>query len=62
MAGHVALLGEERGACRVLVGRPKEKGHLEDLDINEKETIKCIIKKGMRGCMDWIDLTHDMNT
>jgi hypothetical protein len=27
-------MGERRGACSVLVGRPEEKNHLEDLDID----------------------------
>jgi hypothetical protein len=27
--GHVACMGEKRGAYRVLVGKPEERGHLE---------------------------------
>jgi hypothetical protein len=29
-AGHVALIGEGRGMCRVLVGKPEGKGHWGD--------------------------------
>jgi hypothetical protein len=28
-AGHMAFMGEKRNACRVLVGNPEGKGHLE---------------------------------
>ena len=33
-AGHVARMGEERGVCRVLVGKPDGKNHWEDLDVD----------------------------
>jgi len=33
-AGHVARTREERGACRALVGRPRERDHFEDLDVD----------------------------
>ena len=29
-AGHVACMGERRGAYGVLVGKPRERDHLED--------------------------------
>jgi len=32
--GHVERMGERRGACRILVGRPERKRPLEDLGIN----------------------------
>jgi len=37
MAGHVALLGETRHAYRVLVGRLRRRGHLEDLGIDGRK-------------------------
>ena len=33
-AGHVARMGEERGAYRVLVGKPEEKRPWEDLGVD----------------------------
>jgi len=33
-AGHVAFMGEERGAYRVLVGTPEGKNHWGDLGID----------------------------
>ena len=33
-AGHVARMGEERGAYRVLVGKPEGKNHWGDLDVD----------------------------
>jgi len=33
-AGHVARMGEERGACRVLVGKPEGRNRWEDLDVD----------------------------
>jgi len=35
-AGHVTLMGERRGAYRFLVGNLKERGHLEDPDVDGK--------------------------
>jgi hypothetical protein len=32
--GHVARMGNRRGAYRILVGKPEGKNHLEDLDVN----------------------------
>jgi hypothetical protein len=32
--GHMARMGEERKVCRVLVGKPEAKNHLEDQDID----------------------------
>jgi hypothetical protein len=29
-AGHVAHIGERRGVCRVLMGKPEERNHLGD--------------------------------
>jgi hypothetical protein len=34
LAGNVACMGERRGVYRVLVGKPEEGDHLEDLSID----------------------------
>ena len=33
-AGHVARMAKRRGAYRVLVGKPEERAHLEDLGVD----------------------------
>ena len=33
-AGHVARMGEERGVCRVMVGKPGGRNHWGDLDVD----------------------------
>jgi hypothetical protein len=38
-------MGDSRDACRVLVGRPEGKDHLEDLDIDGRIILKLIFKK-----------------
>ena len=40
--GHVTLMGENRNACRVLSGILKERGHLEDLSLDEIMVLKYI--------------------
>jgi hypothetical protein len=35
-ARHVTRMGEERNACRVLVGSPKERDHSEDRGVDGK--------------------------
>ena len=62
MAGHVARLGGGRRAYRVLVGRLRKRGHLEDLGIDGRKVLNGIFKKVMGECMDWIDLTQGMDT
>jgi hypothetical protein len=56
-AGHVACIGDRRGAYRVLVGRAEEKTPLgrpsrrwEDIRIDLQE---------VNGGMDWIDLARE---
>ena len=34
-------------ACRVLVGRPEGKNHLEDLDIDGRIILKCTFRSGL---------------
>jgi hypothetical protein len=43
--GHVAYMGERRGAYRILVGRPEGRNHLRDPDIDGKVILKWIFKK-----------------
>jgi hypothetical protein len=57
-SGHVARMGERRGACRVLVGKPEGRRHLERPSLRWEENIKTDIRK-VEGAMHWIDLTQD---
>ena len=43
MDGALARVGEMRGAYRVLVGDLREREHLENLSLNGKILLKCII-------------------
>jgi hypothetical protein len=45
MAGHVACIGEERGAYRILVGRPKEGDHLGDPGVDGRIILRWIFGK-----------------
>jgi len=56
--GHVACMGDNRGAFRVLVGRPERRDHFEDPGIDE-DSIKMDRQEVGWGCMDWIDLAED---
>jgi len=44
-AGHVACMGDGRGAYRVLVRDLRETDHLEDLAVDERIILKLIFKK-----------------
>jgi hypothetical protein len=44
-AGHVVLTGNSRGAYRVLVDRPGERNNLEDLRLDGRIILKCILKQ-----------------
>jgi hypothetical protein len=44
-AEHVERIGEKRGAYRVLMGNPKQRGHLEDLRVDGNIILKLILKK-----------------
>jgi hypothetical protein len=51
-AGHVARIGEWRGAYRVLVREQRERDHFEELGVDRNITLKWIIKK-----WDGVELT-----
>jgi hypothetical protein len=40
--GHVACMGERRGAYRVLVGKPEERDDLKDLDVDGRIILKSL--------------------
>jgi hypothetical protein len=43
-AGHVEFMGEITGAYSVLVGKRDATDHLEDIQIDGRKILKCIIK------------------
>jgi hypothetical protein len=52
-------MGERRGTCRVLVGKPERRDHLEDPGIDGRFILGWIFRKYDGGGMDWIRLTQD---
>jgi hypothetical protein len=44
-AGHVACVAEMINACKILLGNPEGKSHSEDLDVDGRIMLKCILKK-----------------
>jgi hypothetical protein len=44
-SGHVACMGEERGVHRVLVGKPEERGHWGDPEVDGRITLRWIFRK-----------------
>jgi len=56
-AGHVACMGDRRGAYRVLMGRPEGKRPLGRPRIRWEDNIKMDFQKVGWGGMDWIDVT-----
>ena len=57
-AGHVILMEENRGAYRVLVGKPEGKRPLGRSRRRLKDNIKMDLQV-KAGDMDWIDLAQD---
>jgi hypothetical protein len=43
-AGHLARMGEGRGACRVLVWNLRERGYLEDTDVDWKIILRWVFR------------------
>ena len=50
--GHVARMGEERGVCRVLVGKPEEKRPLARPRSRWEDNVKMDLQEVGRGGMD----------
>jgi hypothetical protein len=59
-AGHVACMGDRKGAYRVLMGYFRVRDILEDLNVDGNIILKSIFKK-WDGVMDWVDLVQDRN-
>jgi len=58
--GHVARLGERRGAYRVLMGKPEGKRPLgRPRCLDRRTTLRWIFRKWDGGGMDWTDLDHN---
>lgn len=49
-AVHVALMGEGRGECRVLVRKPETRSSCERLVVYKNTLLEWIFKNGFRGC------------
>jgi len=58
-AGHVARIGEDRGVCRVLVGKPEGRRPLGRPRRRWKDNIMMDLQEVECGYMDWIGLTQD---
>jgi hypothetical protein len=57
--GHVARTGEERGAYRILGGRPEGRRSLARPRGRWEDNIKMDLQEVGWGGMDWIDLAQD---
>ena len=58
-AGHVAYMGEERGAYRVLVGKPEGKRPLGRPRRRWVDNIRMDLQEVSCGHVDWIGLAQD---
>ena len=58
-AGHVARMGEERGAYRVLVGKPEGKRPLGRPRLRWVDNIRMDLQEVGCGYVDWIGLAQD---
>ena len=59
LAGHVARMGDRRGAYLVLAGRPEGKRALGITRRRWENNIKIDLQEMGCGNMDWIDLAED---
>ena len=57
--GHVARMGEGRGVHRVLLGKPEEKGPLENPWRRWEDNTKMYSQEVGCESVDWIDLAQD---
>ena len=58
-AGHVVLMGEERGVHRVLLGKPEGKRPLGRPRRRWVDNIRMDLQEVGCGYMDWIGLAQD---
>jgi hypothetical protein len=58
-AGHVARMGDRRGAYRILVGRPERKRPLQRPRLRWEYNITMDLQEVEWGSMDWIVLAQD---
>jgi hypothetical protein len=61
LAGHVARMGENRNAYRLLVGKPEGKRRLERPRRKWVVTIRMDLGEVGWGDVDWIGLAQDRN-
>jgi hypothetical protein len=52
-------MGESRGVCRVLVGKPEGKRPLERPKCRRRIILRWIFRKWDTRVMDWIDMAQD---
>jgi hypothetical protein len=55
-AGHVARIGQRRGAYRALVGKPEGRRPLDRPRRRWEDNIKMVLRDVGWGSMEWIDL------
>jgi len=58
-AGHVARMGEGRGAYRVLVGKPEGRRPLGRPRRRWEDNIRMDLREVGCGCVDWMELAQD---
>jgi len=58
-AGHVARMGDRRGACQIMVGRPEGKRPLGRPRHRYEDDIKIHLQEVGWGGMDWIGVAQD---
>jgi hypothetical protein len=58
-AAHVARMGERRGACRALVGKPEGGRPLRRHRSRWEDNIKMDLREFEWGSIDWIDLPQN---
>ena len=61
-AGHVALMDEERGVYRVLVGKPEGKRPLGRHRRRWVNNVRMDLQEVGCGYVDWIGLTQDRDS